>query len=102
MFAVAREPRYGNLTRPVAAIARAGNRRGDLTAMIGGKILVGDVVVTHAGGCNAHAAARTTGAAARKAEGAKHRGWRLLDDTEGKRLHAEGRADGRPERSGHA
>jgi hypothetical protein len=28
----------------------------------------------------------TTGAAARKAEGAKHRGWRLLDDTEGKRF----------------
>jgi hypothetical protein len=88
MFAVSREPRFARIVRPVAAVARAGNRRGDWTALLGGTILVGDVVVTHAGGCNSHAAARTTGAAAKKAEAGKQRAWREIGDAEGMRFVA--------------
>ena len=88
MFAVARETRYRDLARTVPAIANARLRRGDFHGLYKGQVFVGDVVVTHPGGCNSHAAARTTGAATRKAEMRKHREFREMGEPEGKRFVA--------------
>ena len=43
----AEEPRYGRMAASMTAAELAGLHRGDFSALIGGRLVVGDVVVAH-------------------------------------------------------
>lgn len=73
--ATSMEPSYSHLAADRAARGAAGQRRGDILAVLpGGRIVVLDVVVTHpAAASYVVAASQTNGSAAKKAEERKRR-----------------------------
>ena len=75
--ACVKEPRYGDLSRTALQAANAAGTRGDIMAVLKGQVIMTDTKIIHpAAASYRHAAARRTGAAAKKAEQDKWRTFR--------------------------